>query len=83
MGEIFGNLGIGKRNLSRAEVTALKSQLREEMGDRPALFEACWKEIMKFANQGDIYDYQHLKDLYNQISSYKVNNPRSKFYIYG
>lgn len=82
MGEIFGMID-GKRNLSSQEVTALKGRLRKDIGDRPALFDACWREIMKFANQGDVVDYQHLKDLYDSIASEKVNNPRSKFYIYG
>jgi len=73
----------GRSNLSKSEVTALKSKLRKAVGDKPALFESCWREVMKFANQGDIVDYQHLKDLYNSIASYKVNNSRSKFYMYG
>ena len=73
----------GHGNLSRADVTALKSKLRKAVGDRPSLFDACWKDVLMFANQGDIVDYSHLKDLYNSIASHKVNNPRSKFYIYG
>jgi len=73
----------GRNNLSKSEVSRLKSKLRKAVGDSPALFDSCWREVMKFANQGDIYSYQHLKDLYNQVASYKVNNPRSKFYMYG
>ena len=69
--------------LTAKEVTKLKGKLRKAVGDRPALFNACWREVMKFANQGDIMDYQHLKTIYNTIASYKVNNPRSKFYMYG
>ena len=82
MGEIFGMID-GRRNLTPKEVTALKSRLRKDVDDRPVLFDACWKEVMRFANQGDIVDYEHLKELYNSIASEKVNNPRSKFYIYG
>jgi len=73
----------GRKNLTRAEVTKLKPRLRKAVGDRPALFEACWKDVLMFARQGDIVDYMHLKDLYNSIASQKVNNSRSKFYMYG
>jgi hypothetical protein len=73
----------GRGNLSRVEVSKLKTRLKKSVNDSPALFEACWREVLKFANQGDISDYQHLKDLYNSIASYKVNNQRSKFYMYG
>ena len=71
----------GRTNLTRAEVTKLKPRLKKAVGDRPALFEACWKDVLMFARQGDITDYMHLKDLYNSIASQKVNNSRSKFYI--
>jgi hypothetical protein len=69
--------------LTAKEVTKMKSRLRKAMNDSPSLFNACWREVMKFARQGDIMDYQHLKTTYNTIASYKVNNPRSKFYLYG
>lgn len=70
-------------HLSVREVSALKSRLRKAVRDRPALFDACWRQILVFAKQGDIVDYMHLKDLYNSIASYKVNNSRSKFYLHG
>lgn len=69
--------------LSVKEVTKLKSRLRKAVKDRPALFDSCWRDVLQFARQSDIHDYSHLKDLYNNIVSYKVNNPKSKFYIYG
>ena len=72
-----------KVNLSPKEVTALKKQLKQDVRDSDALFEACWREVMIFAKQSDIYDNNHLKELYNSIVSQKVNNPRSRFYIYG
>ena len=84
MGRYYKEIGkLSTRNLTKKQVTALKSRLKKDVKDRPVLFNACWREVMKFANQGDIVDYHHLKDLYNSIASYKVNNPRSKFYMYG
>jgi uncharacterized protein YfkK (UPF0435 family) len=72
-----------KNKLSPKEVTALKKRLKQDVRDSDALFEACWREVMVFAKESDIYDYNHLKELYNSVASQKVNNPRSRFYIYG
>jgi hypothetical protein len=85
MGEFYNKIGriYSGGNLTSKQVTALKNRLRKDVGDRPALFDACWRMIMKFANQGDISDYQHLRALYDSIASEKVNNPRSKFYMHG
>lgn len=70
-------------NLKVKDITKMKDRLRKAVKDKPALFESCWRNVLKFARQGDISNYYHLKVLYNSIASYKVNNPRSKFYMYG
>ena len=70
-------------SLSVRQVTAFKKKLRKQVNDNGNLFDACWREVLKYARQADIHDYSQLYNLYNNIASQKVNNPRSKFYIYG
>jgi hypothetical protein len=49
-------------------------------GDRKELFEAAWRKILWFNRNSEIDD---LFGLYDQIVSEFVNNPKSRFYIYG
>lgn len=49
-------------------------------GDREELFEAAWRKILWFNRNSGIDD---LFGLYDQIVSDMVNNPKSRFYIYG
>jgi hypothetical protein len=60
---------------------AIKAQLRKH--DRESsndLFNAAWRKILWFNREAEIDD---LFGLYDSIVSEFVNNPESKFYIYG
>ena len=62
----------------------VKRQFREKNSlDSDALFNASWRVLLQFFAQGDVCDEHHMQELYDSIVSEKVNNPRSKFYIYG
>ena len=58
-----------------------KKQFRQEnKKDSESLFNAAWSDILYFSRNSEIDD---LQGLYDSIVSEKVNNPRSKFFIYG
>ena len=63
--------------LSRETRQNLRSAYPE---DSDALFNAVWREVRSFARHSDIAD---LDGLYDTIVSNKVNNPRSRFYMFG
>ena len=91
MGEIFGMIDghfpepkRGYSYLSAKEMTKMKHRLRMDFADdSDTLFNSAWRELLNLARNQEILDYDHLKSLYESIVSYKVNNPRSKVYIYG
>lgn len=59
----------------------VKSELRRaNKQDSESLFNSVWNRIKWFNAKSEIDD---LQGLYNSIASEKVNNTRSKFYIYG
>ena len=58
-----------------------KKQFRQEnKQDSESLFNAAWRKILYFNRHSEIDD---LQGLYDSIVSEMVNNPKSKFYIYG
>lgn len=70
--------------LTREQVKKLRPRLRRDFAeDSEGLFNSAWKEILSYASNAEVLDYQYMKDLYAGIISNKVNNPRSKFYMYG
>lgn len=57
-----------------------------ERGDSERLFNACWQQLVRFSQQGAINwpaTVEELDGWLDSIAAEKVNNPRSKFYIYG
>ena len=58
-----------------------KKQLREQnKRDSESLFNAAWRKVLCFNRHSEIDD---LQGLYDCIVSELVNNPKSRFYIYG
>ena len=58
-----------------------KKQFRQEnKQDGESLFNAAWRVILNFEKGSEIDD---LQGLYDTIVSEKVNDPKSKFFIYG
>ena len=58
-----------------------KKKFREQnKTDSESLFNAAWRVILNFEKCSQIDD---LQGLYDTIVSEKVNDPKSKFYIYG
>ena len=58
-----------------------KKKFREQnKTDSESLFNAAWRVILNFEKGSEIDD---LQGLYDTIVSEKVNDPKSKFYIYG
>lgn len=63
----------------------VKADARKSFDGSQALFNACWNQYLAWLrgaidspdDQGDVDNWL------DQIASEKVNNPRSKFYIYG
>lgn len=66
-----------------AKKNPIKEKLWEEKKDKDsrALFEAAWREILKFARHSMSMD--EAVDCYETIVGVFVNNPKSKFYIHG
>ena len=62
--------------------TKTRRVLRNTVGkdDSSDLFNYAWRKIRWFAGHSEIDD---LDGLYETIVSEAVNNPRSRFYIYG
>lgn len=63
----------------------IKKLARINFDGSQELFNACWRQYMTWLN-GAIDDPKALSDVINwldQIASEKVNNPKSRFYIYG
>jgi len=63
--------------LTKEHKATLRKRDRESSA---ALFNAVWRKILWFNRNSEIDD---LFGLYDQIVSEIVNNPKSKFYIYG
>ena len=74
-----------KLYLTKKEITKMKPNLRQDFpDDSTALFNSAWSDILANIRAGnEVLDYEHLKAMYDNSVSYKVNNPKSKFYIYG
>jgi len=72
-----------KRELTPKELTKMKSRLKKKYNDTDRLFNSAWREVLYFARNSEIRDFEELCAIYEQITSQKVNNPRSSFYIYG
>jgi len=71
-------------HLTSKQITKLKSRLRKDFPeDDGNLFEAAWRKLREYGRNAEILDYQHMKQLYDALVSEMVNNPRSKYYIYG
>lgn len=66
-------------------VSLYKTTARKHFSGSRALFDACWRKYMQYLN-GAIDDQKSQKDVddwLEQIASEKVNNSKSRFYIYG
>ncbi len=64
----------------------IKRAARRSFTGSPALFEACWRQLLQWTRQGAIDDPQDpdaALDWLEQIAAEKVNNPNSRFHIYG
>ena len=62
-----------------------KALARRQFNGSQALFEACWNHYKRWLN-GAIDDPDTIDDILgwlDSIAAEKVNNPKSKFYIYG
>ncbi len=62
------------------ERRAAKSNFRKTFIGSNRLFEACWREALKYKR---LYLEEISEELLEQIASEKVNNPKSSFFIYG
>jgi hypothetical protein len=66
--------------------TKTKHEAQQLFEGSKDLFEACWKQYRALLLEGVLDHPETLTDVLAQlddIASYKVNNPKSKFYIYG
>jgi len=64
---------------------AIKKCAAKRFDGSGALFDACWNQYKQWLN-GAIDSPENISDVMNwldNIASEKVNNPRSRFYIYG
>lgn len=72
--------------MNKKEVIKLKNKIRQRFTDTSDnLFNNAWKEYIRYLN-GSIDNPNDEEDIYNWIDniiSEKVNNPKSKYYIYG
>jgi hypothetical protein len=60
---------------------AIRAGLRKaNASDSDDLFGAAWRRVVAFNRESEVDD---LPALYDAIVSELVNNPRSRFYIYG
>ncbi len=64
--------------------TAVKRTARAHFDGSPDLFNACWRELCRTIQHGTDLDTQDDVDQWlEQLAAERVNNPRSRFYIYG
>jgi len=64
----------------------IKRAARRSFEGSPDLFDACWRQLLQWVRQGaidDPPDQSDVDDWLEQIAAEKVNNPRSRFHIYG
>ena len=64
----------------------VKRSARSTFGGSDAFFNTCWWELKAWIREGSIdepLDEIDVDDWLAQIAAEKVNNPRSRFYIYG
>ncbi len=62
-----------------------KSSTQNGFDGSQSLYDACWREFERNMAMGayDSMDQQRANQELDSIASEKVNNPKSKFYIYG
>ena len=82
---IKSNQKTSNLHLTGKELTKMKPHLKQDFPeDSESLFNSAWNDILANVRAGnEVLDYEHLKMMYEHFVSYKVNNPKSKFYIYG
>ena len=70
--------------LTRKLWKGIKRLARKRLRSSDALFEACWRDYLYFVRNSDSpTDMNDVMRVLDQIASEKVNNPKSRFYIYG
>ncbi len=64
--------------------TVVKRTARAHFDGSDDLFKACWHVLYRVIQHGTELDTQDDVDEWlDQLASERVNNPRSRFYIYG
>lgn len=63
----------------------MKKKCRGKFDGSNALFEACWRRYSKYRGDFDIdtTDVDEVLEILETIAAEKVNNPKSRYYIYG
>jgi len=70
--------------LSKKLWKGIKCLARKRLRSSDALFEACWRDYLYFVRNSETPDnINDVMRILDQIVSEKVNNPKSRFYIYG
>ena len=63
----------------------IKRVARKRFDGSNELFDACWRQYRQYVNGGtdDPDDIDDVMEWLDGIASEKVNNPKSRFWIYG
>jgi hypothetical protein len=63
----------------------IKKLAYKKFSGSDALFNACWRQYRSYVNGAidDPANILEVSDWLDNIAAEKVNNPKSKFYIYG
>ncbi len=64
------------------EKALTKEQFRREFDGSEALFNACWRQLRRDVYTGSMPE-DEIAAWLEAFAAERVNNPRSKFYIYG
>ena len=61
-----------------------KKDFEASFGGSGYLFDSCWNMMVtKYMKNGDIETVEDVEHCLDEIAANLVNNPRSRFYIYG
>lgn len=63
----------------------MKEKCRKRFNGSNALFEACWRKYLKyrFSLNTDITNVDEISEVLETFTAEMVNNPKSRYYIYG
>ena len=60
-----------------------KAQARKQFDGSTGLFNVCWREYLRACRSDDTDAPSDVLEFLDQEASFRVNNPKSRFYIYG